>query len=80
VKKYRASAAGLAEWPGQNVPEALAVFALPPSHGRRLRTINMLVRPSGESKRRTKVAGLFPNEESALRLVDAVAMELSEEL
>ena len=56
-----------------------AVFALPPSHRRRLRTINMPERLNKELKRRTRVAGLFPNEASALRLVSAVAMEISEE-
>jgi transposase-like protein len=79
VKKYRASAPKLAEWLEPNVPEGLAVFALPPSHRRRLRTINMLERLNKELKRRTRVAGLFPNEGSALRLVSAVAMEISEE-
>jgi putative transposase len=79
VKKYRASAPKLAEWMGANIPEGLTVFALPPSHRRRLRTINMLERLNKELKRRTRVAGLFPNEASALRLVSAVAMEISEE-
>jgi putative transposase len=79
VKTYRTSAPRLAEWLEQNVPEGLGVFALPPSHRRRLRTINMLERLNKELKRRTRVAGLFPNEASALRLVSAVAMEISEE-
>jgi putative transposase len=79
VKKYRATAPKLADWLESNIPEALAVFALPPSHRRRLRTINMLERLNKELKRRTRVAGLFPNEASALRLVSAVAMEISEE-
>jgi putative transposase len=79
VKKYRTSAPKVAQWLEQNVPEGLAVFALPPSHRRRLRTINMLERLNRELKRRTRVAGLFPNEASALRLVSAVAMEISEE-
>jgi putative transposase len=79
VKKYRASAPKLAEWLEANIPEGLAVFALPASHRRRLRTINMLERLNRELKRRTRVAGLFPNEASALRLVSAVAMEISEE-
>ena len=79
VKKYRASAPKLAEWLEANVPEGLAVFALPASHRRRLRTINMLERLNKELKRRTRVAGLFPNEASALRLVTAVGMEISDE-
>jgi transposase-like protein len=79
VKKYRSTAPRLAEWLEANVPQGLAVFALPPSHRRRLRTINMLERLNKELKRRTRVAGLFPNEASALRLVSAVAMEISDE-
>jgi putative transposase len=79
VKRYRSSAPRLAGWLEQNVPEGLAVFALPASHRRRLRTINMLERLNKELKRRTRVATLFPNEASALRLVSAVAMEISDE-
>jgi transposase-like protein len=79
VKKYRTSAPRLAEWLEANIPQGLTVFALPPSHRRRLRTINMLERLNKELKRRTRVAGLFPNEASALRLVSALAMEISEE-
>src|SRR3954470_9681657 len=44
VKKYRASAPKLAEWLEANIPEGLAVFALPPGHRRRLRTTNRLER------------------------------------
>jgi transposase-like protein len=79
VKKYRARAPKLAEWLEANVPEGLTVFALPRGHRRRLRTSNMLERLNEEIKRRTSVAGLFPSEASALRLVSAVLMEVSEE-
>jgi putative transposase len=79
VKKYRSTAPKLAEWMEANVPEGLTAFALPSSHRRRLRTTNMLERINREIKRRTRVATLFPNEASALRLVSAVLMEISEE-
>jgi putative transposase len=62
-----------------NVPEALTIFAFPPAQRRRLRTSNLLERLSKEIKRRTRVATLFPNEASLLRLVSAVLMEVSEE-
>ena len=39
----------------------------------------MLERLNKEIKRRTRVATLFPNEASLLRLVSAVLMEISEE-
>jgi putative transposase len=79
VKKYRAKAPRLAEWLEANVPEGLTVFSLPAGHRRRLRTSNMLERLDEEIKRRTRVAGLFPNEASALRLVGAVLMEINDD-
>jgi putative transposase len=79
VKKYRTTAPKLADWLEANILEGLAVFALPRSHRRRLRTSNMLERLNEELKRRTRVAGLFPNDASLLRLVSAVLMEVSED-
>jgi transposase-like protein len=79
VKRYRATAPKLAEWLEQNVPEGLTIFTLPAKHRRRLRTSNMLERLNEEINRRTRVAGLFPNEASVLRLVSAVLMETSED-
>lgn len=60
VRKYEKSAPALAAWIEANVVEGLAVFALPVSHRRRLRTTNVLERLNRELKRRTRVATLFP--------------------
>jgi len=79
VEKYRDTAPKLSEWMEANVPEGLTVFTLPEAHRRRLRTVNGLERVNGELHRRTRVATLFPNEESLLRLVSALAAEISEE-
>jgi putative transposase len=79
ARKYEKSAPKLAQWMEENVPESFSVFRLPPAHRQRLRTTNMLERLNRELKRRTRVATLFPNEASLLRLVTAVLMELSEE-
>jgi len=79
VGKYQKSAPKLAAWMEENVPESLTVLRLPPAHRRRLRTTNMLERLNRELKRRTRVATLFPNEASLLRLVTAVLIEVSEE-
>jgi putative transposase len=79
VEKYSKSAPQLAEWIEENIPEGLTVFALPGKHRRRMRTTNMLERLHEEIKRRTRVARLFVNEASLLRLVSAIEMEISEE-
>ncbi len=79
VDKYRTAAPTLAEWMEQNVPEGLAVFALPTQHRRRLRTNNAVERLNEEIARRTRVARIFPNEASLLRLASAVLAEIDEE-
>ncbi|MGI8980300.1 MAG: IS256 family transposase [Pirellulaceae bacterium] len=79
VRKYEKTAPKLAAWLEANVPEGLTVLRLPASHRRRLRTTNMLERLNRELKRRTRVATLFPNDASLLRLATAVLIEISEE-
>ena len=79
VDKYSQSAPKLAEWMEQNIPEGFTVFSLPKAHRRYMRTTNMLERLNEEIKRRTRVAGLFPNEPSLLRLVGALLMETDED-
>jgi putative transposase len=59
--------------------ECLTCLAFPESHRRRIRTTNGLERLNQEIKRRTRVVRIFPNEESCLRLVTALAVEQSEE-
>ena len=79
IQKYAEPAPQLSEWMEENLPEGLAVFALPGKHRKRMRTTNMLERLHEEIKRRTRVARLFPNEASLLRLVSAIEMEISED-
>lgn len=79
VARYHAAAPKLAAWLDENIPEGLTVFELPAGHRRRLRTTNMLERVNKELKRRTRVATLFPNDDSLLRLVSAVLIEISED-
>jgi len=79
VERYGKSAPQLAEWAEENIPEGLTVLQLPVRHRLRLRTTNGLERLNKEIKRRTRVATLFPNEASLLRLVSALLVEISEE-
>ena len=61
------------------MPEALTVFGFPEAHRRRIRTSNMVERLNKELKRRTRVATLYPDENSCRRLVSAATMEISRE-
>ena len=79
VEKYKECASRLSEWLESNIPEGLTVFSLPDNQRRKLRSTNMVERLNREIKRRTKVAGLFPNEASLLRLVSSILVETSEE-
>jgi len=69
----------LATWAEENLAEGFAVFGLPPEHRVRLRTTNGVERLNKEIKRRTRVATLFPNSASCLRLVSAILAEQDEE-
>jgi transposase-like protein len=79
VARYHKTAPQLAAWLEENVPEALTVLRIPAAHRRRLRTTNGLERLNKEIKRRTRVATLFPNEASLLRLASAVLSEISDD-
>jgi len=79
VDRYQETAPKLTAWAEANIAEGLAIFCIPSEHRKRMRTTNMLERQNRELKRRTRVATLFPNEASLLRLVTAVLVELSDE-
>ena len=79
IDRYEETASRLTAWAELAVPEGFTVFDYPPSHQRRLRTTNLVERLNEEILRRTRVARLFPNEASCLRLVSAVLMEIAED-
>ena len=59
--------------------DAMAVMALPELYRRRLRSTNGLERLNREVRRRERVIGIFPNIDSAMRLLGALLMEQDEE-
>lgn len=79
IRTYEAKAPKLAQWAETALPEGLAILALPRHHRKRLRTSNAIEVVNREIKRRTRVATLFPSEASCLRLVTAVALEISQD-
>jgi len=68
----------VAEFLEETAEEVLACFNFPEEHRRRIRTTNGLERLHEEIRRRTRVVRIFPNEQSCLRLVSALAAEQHE--
>lgn len=79
VEKYSTTAPKLAAWMETNLPDGFTVFAFPEPIRQRLRTSNLCEAINKHIRRRTRVASIFPNESSCLRLVSAILMELSDE-
>ncbi len=79
VDAWTSDAPKLARWAEDDLPEGFTGFDLPHAQRMRLRTANSLERIDRELKRRTRVASLFPNTASCLRLVSALLAECDEE-
>ena len=79
VGRYRKSAPEFTKWLEENIEEGLTVYQFPKEHWRKIRTSNGIERLNREIKRRTRVAVLFPNKASALRLVTGVIIEIHED-
>jgi transposase-like protein len=77
--KWEGRYARLCEWVEQNIEETWSFYRQPQQHHKHLKSTNMLERFNQELKRRTNVVRIFPNEESCLRLVRALAVETHEE-
>lgn len=68
----------LCDWVEANIEETLTFYRLPLGHHKHLKSTNMLERLNEEIKRRTRVVRIFPNQESCLRLIRALAVETHE--
>ena len=68
----------LTSWVEDNIEETLTFYRLPRQHHKHMKSTNMLERLNEEIKRRTHVVRIFPNAESCLRLVRALAVETHE--
>lgn len=79
IEKYQKRAPEFAKWLEENIEEGLTVYRFPRELWKKIRTSNGIERVNREIKRRTRVAVLFPNRESALRLVTGVIIEIHEE-
>jgi putative transposase len=78
LKKWGARYDRLTGWVEENIEETFTYYRLPRQHHKHMKSTNMLERLNEEIKRRTHVVRIFPNAESCLRLVRALAVETHE--
>jgi putative transposase len=78
LAKWQAKYPKLCAWVEDNIEETLSYYRLPLPHHKHMKSTNMLERLNQEIKRRTHVVRIFPNAESCLRLVRALAVETHE--
>lgn len=70
----------VANWMEETIEETLCCFELStPIERQRLRSTNGLEHEHSETRRRTRVVRIYPNEESLLRLASALAIERNEQ-
>lgn len=79
LKRWQGKYPKLCDWVEDNIEETFSFYRLPRQHHKHLKSSNMLERFNEELKRRTRVVRTFPNAESCLRLVRALAVETHEE-
>ena len=78
LAKWQVKHSRLCDWVEENIEETLTYYRLPQQHHKHMKSTNMLERLNQELKRRTHVVRIFPNAESCLRLVRALAVETHE--
>jgi putative transposase len=78
LARWQAKHSRLCDWVEENIEETLTYYRLPQQHHKHMKSTNMLERLNQELKRRTHVVRIFPNAESCLRLVRALAVETHE--
>ena len=78
LSKWQGKYPKLCDWAEDNIEETLTYYRLPLAHHKHMKSTNMLERLNQEIKRRTHVVRIFPNTESCLRLVRALAVETHE--
>jgi putative transposase len=77
--KWQAKYPKLCAWVEGNIEETFTFYRLPKEHHKHLKSTNVLERLNQEFKRRTHVIRIFPNPESCLRLIRALAVEMHED-
>jgi len=79
LEKWAAKHPKLCAWVEESIEETWTFYRSPREHHKHLKSTNLLERLNQELKRRTHVVRIFPNEQSCLRLIRALACEQHEE-
>jgi putative transposase len=78
LTKWQSKYAKLCEWVEAHIEATFTFYLFPVQHPNHLKSTNMLERLMEEIKRRTHVVRIFPNADSCLRLIRALAVERHE--
>jgi putative transposase len=79
LERWAANYPKLCAWVEESIEETWTFYRQPREHHKHLKSTNLLERLNQELKRRTHVVRIFPNEQSCLRLIRALASEQHEE-
>jgi putative transposase len=79
LERWAAKYPKLCAWVEESIEETWTFYRQPREHHKHLKSTNLLERLNQELKRRTHVVRIFPNEQSCLRLIRALASEQHEE-
>jgi len=79
LAKWQSRYPKLCNWVEENIEETFTFYRWPLAHHKHLKSTNMLERVNEELKRRSHVIRIFPNPESCLRLMRALAVEIHED-
>ena len=61
------------------LPDIRNYQTFPKQHWKRIRTTNLMERVNKEIKRRSRVVGAFPSEDSLIRLIGSIIMDINED-
>ena len=78
LAKWQEKYTKLCDWVEENIEETFTFYSFPVRHHKHLKSTNVLERLMEEIKRRTHVVRIFPNSDSCLRLIRALAVEMHE--
>ena len=79
IERWSSKVPRLVGWVGANIYESLSFYRFPISHRKHIKSTNMVERLNEEIKRSTLVVRIVPNQESALRLIRSLVIEMHED-